>query len=71
MKNQTIFFPNPVYINEIPDPEALYTVNDVPHGRVSYCTYNSSVLNLNRPLLVYTPADYAERTGGIAFDVSA
>ncbi len=54
-------FPNENFkqsLVEIPDPEALYTVNDVPHGKVSYCTYKSSVLNLDRPLLVYTPADY-------------
>jgi len=54
-------FPNETFkqsLVEIPDPEALYTVNDVPHGRVSYCSYKSSVLGMDRPLLVYTPAGY-------------
>ena len=54
-------FPNEQFkasLLEMPDKDALYTVNDVPHGKVHYCSYSSSVLGMNRPLVVYTPADY-------------
>ena len=44
-----------------------YGVRDVPHGKVSYCTYRSSVLNDWRPLVVYTPADY--ETSGKSYPV--
>lgn len=59
--SNTLLFPNERFkasLLEIPDAAALYTVNNVPHGRVSYCTYSSDVLGMNRPLLVYTPAEY-------------
>ncbi len=60
-QNNMDIFPNENFkasLLEMPDPEALYTVNDVPHGKVQYCTYKSDVLGMNRPLLVYTPAGY-------------
>ena len=60
-QNNMNIFPNENFkasLLEMPDPEALYTVNDVPHGRVHYCSYRSDVLGTDRPLLVYTPADY-------------
>lgn len=60
-QNNTDIFPNENFkasLLEMPDPEALYTVKDVPHGKVHYCTYRSDVLGMNRPVLVYTPADY-------------
>ena len=39
--------------------DTIYTVKkDVPHGRVTYLTYYSDVLKMNRPLIVYTPAEY-------------
>ena len=42
-----------------PQEEAVpYGVRDVPHGKMQYCTYRSSVLNAWRPLVVYTPAGY-------------
>ena len=44
-----------------------YGVRDVPHGKMSYCTYRSSVLNDWRPLVVYTPADY--ETSGKSYPV--
>ena len=56
-QNNTEIFPNENFkasLLEIPDPDALYTVNDVPHGKVQYCTYHSEVLDSDRPLLVYT-----------------
>lgn len=54
-------FPNENFkasILEVPDPDALYTVKDVPHGKVIYDSYYSSVLGENRPLVIYTPAGY-------------
>ncbi len=55
-------FPNEGFkasLVEIPSRDALYTVNkDIPHGRVTYMTYYSDVLKMNRPLVVYTPAEY-------------
>ena len=57
----TNLFPNENFkasLVEFPDAEALYTVNDVPHGRMQYCTVWSDVLKMWRPLVVYTPAGY-------------
>ncbi len=57
----TMLFPNESFkssLLELPNPKALYTVNDVPHGKVHYCTYRSTVLNQYRNVLVYTPAEY-------------
>ena len=54
-------FPNETFkasLLEIPDPNALYTVNPVPHGKVQYGIYQSHVLNQYRNVLVYTPAEY-------------
>ncbi len=54
-----------------PRPQASesvpYGVRDVPHGKMQYCTYRSSVLNAWRPLVVYTPADY--ETSGKSYPV--
>ena len=60
-QNNMDIFPNENFkasLLEIPDPDALYTVNDVPHGKVQYCTYKSDVMGEYRQMLVYTPADY-------------
>lgn len=57
----TNVFPNENFkasLVEFPDADALYTVNDVPHGRMQYCTVYSEVLKMWRPLVVYTPAGY-------------
>ena len=59
--NNMAIFPNENFkasLLEIPDPEALYTVNDVPHGKVQYMTYKSDVMGEYRPVVVYTPAGY-------------
>ena len=59
--NNMELFPNEQFkasLLEMPDKDALYTLNDVPHGRVQYMTYKSSVLGLDRPLVVYTPPGY-------------
>ena len=60
-QNNMNIFPNENFkasILEIPDPEAIYTVNDVPHGKVQYMMYKSEVMGEYRPVLVYTPAEY-------------
>ncbi len=36
----------------------LYSVNNVAHGSVTRCWYNSPTLNMKRKLTVYTPAGY-------------
>ena len=41
-----------------PQQGVPYGVRDVPHGKMQYCQYRSSVLNATRPLVVYTPAGY-------------
>lgn len=63
-------FPNENFkasLLEMSDPKALYTVNDVPHGKMVYCTYKSDVLKSSRPLVVYTPAGY--ETSGKSYPV--
>ena len=54
-----------------PAPQAQqgvpYGVRDVPHGKMQYCQYRSSVLNAWRPLVVYTPAGY--ETSGKSYPV--
>ena len=60
-QNNMAIFPNENFkasILEIPDKDALYTVNDVPHGKVQYMMYKSDVMGVYRPVLVYTPAEY-------------
>ena len=57
----TDLFPNETFkasLVEFPNPEALYTMNDVPHGKMTYCTFHSDVLGMWRPAVVYTPAGY-------------
>lgn len=57
----TDLFPNENFkasLVQIPDSTALYTIKDVPHGRMQYCTVYSEVLGMWRPLIVYTPAGY-------------
>ena len=36
----------------------LYSVNNVAHGSVTRCWYNSPTLNMKRRLTIYTPAGY-------------
>lgn len=54
-------FPNESFkssLLEMPNPESLYTINPIPHGKVHYCTYRSHVLNQYRTAVIYTPAEY-------------
>lgn len=56
-------FPNERFkasILEMPDDNAIYTMRDVPHGKMIYTGYHSKGLNTYRPLLVYTPAEYEQ-----------
>lgn len=42
------------------DQGYLFSVNDVPHGTVRKCWYDSPSLGMKRRLTVYTPAGYEE-----------
>jgi enterochelin esterase family protein len=44
------------------DQASLHSVQDVPHGEVSYCFYPSKTLGCSRPLLIYTPPGYRAGT---------
>jgi enterochelin esterase-like enzyme len=59
-------FPNENFKNslvDIPgDKPAIYAVQDVPHGEMSYCYYSSKSLGVLRPLVVYTPPGYRAGT---------
>jgi enterochelin esterase family protein len=50
-------------IVEVPgDPPLIHSLQNVPHGKVSYRYYQSSTLGTTRQLLVYTPPGF-ERNG--------
>ena len=61
--NQDLF-PNERFKNslvDIPgDQPSLHSVQDVPHGELTYCYYQSKTLGCTRPLIVYTPPGYRE-----------
>ena len=46
---------------EMVNDEMLYTIRDIPHGQVRYCTYYSSVMGEWRTLCVYVPAEYESK----------
>jgi enterochelin esterase-like enzyme len=57
------FFPNEFFkasLVDIPgDIPLIHSLQDVPHGTVTYTTFKSRVMNgTDRPLVVYTPPDY-------------
>jgi enterochelin esterase family protein len=58
-------FPNerfkPSLIDIPGDSPSLHTVQNVPRGEMSYCSYESKTLGRIRPLIIYTPPGY--RTG--------
>lgn len=68
--NQYVF-PNEGFkasLLDIPDAEpSLRSVQDVPHGEVSYAFYHSQALGCARPLVIYTPPGY--RTGTARYPV--
>jgi enterochelin esterase-like enzyme len=57
-------FPNERFkhsLVDIPgDKPSLYSLQDVPHGELTYCFYQSKTLGRTRPLVVYTPPGYRE-----------
>lgn len=61
--NNPNLFPNERFksslVNVPGDKPSLHELQDVPHGKVEYCTYLSKTLGTNRPLLVYTPPGYS------------
>lgn len=63
--NQELF-PNERFkasLVDIPsDPPSLYSVQDVPHGELTFCYYQSKTLGRTRPLIVYTPPGYRANT---------
>ena len=64
--NNANIFPNERFkssLVDVPGPApALYAVQDVPHGEMSYCYYKSQSMNVVRPLVVYTPPGYRQTT---------
>ena len=63
--NQDLF-PNerfkPSLVDVPGDQPALYSVQNVPHGEMSYLFYESKTLKRTRPLVVYTPPGYRAGT---------
>jgi enterochelin esterase-like enzyme len=63
--NQDLF-PNERFkasLVDIPgDTPSLHAIQDVPHGEMTYCYYQSKTLNRTRPLIVYTPPGYRAGT---------
>lgn len=59
--NQEIF-PNERFkssLVDIPgDTPSVHSIQDVPHGELTYCFYKSKGLAATRPLIVYTPPGY-------------
>lgn len=60
--NNVLIFPNERFKASLVDIQGstplMYSVRNVPHGRVSYRFYKSNTLNDTRPLVVYTPPGY-------------
>ncbi|MES2923310.1 MAG: alpha/beta fold hydrolase [Verrucomicrobiota bacterium] len=59
-------FPNERFkpsLVDIPgDSPSLHTVQNVPRGEMTYCSYESKILNRTRPLIIYTPPGYRAGT---------
>ncbi len=60
--NNTAIFANERFkhsLVEIPgDKPLVHSLQNVPHGKISYRYYNSKTLGTTRPLLVYTPPGF-------------
>lgn len=63
--NNLHLFPNERFKSSLVDipsePPAIYAAQNVPHGEVRYCYYQSPKFGM-RPLLVYTPPGYQNST---------
>jgi len=70
--NNTRIFANERFkasLVDIPgDQPLIHSLQDVPHGIISYRYYNSKTLGTTRPLLVYTPPGF-ELNGKIKYPV--
>lgn len=60
--NNVLIFPNERFKSSLVDVQGssplIYSVRDVPRGKISYRFYKSKTLNDTRPLVVYTPPGY-------------
>lgn len=65
--NNILIFPNEGFKHSLVDVQGdtplIYSVQNVPHGKVSHRFYKSNTLNDIRPLVVYTPAGYDPQDG--------
>ena len=57
VKTLTNYF---IITNEKGDQGDLFSVNDVPHGTVRECWYDSPTLGMKRRMTIYTPAGYED-----------
>lgn len=60
--NNTYIFANERFkrsIVDVPgDKPLIHSLQNVPHGKITYCYYNSKTLGTTRTLLVYTPPGF-------------
>jgi enterochelin esterase-like enzyme len=60
--NNTFIFANERFkrsLVEIPgDPPLVHALQNVPHGKISYCYYKSVTLDATRTLVIYTPPGF-------------
>ena len=60
--NNTYIFANERFKRSIVDVKGstplIHSLQNVPHGKVSYCLYKSTTLGITRNLLVYTPPNF-------------
>jgi enterochelin esterase family protein len=63
--NNTAIFPNEGFQNSVVeitgDTPLMHTIQNVPHGTLSYRYYNSPELGV-RPVIIYTPPGYEKNT---------
>lgn len=66
--NNRLYFPNERFKSSLVDIHGntplIHTLQDVPHGVVSYRYYPSKTIGTIRQLVVYTPPGYEENTSG-------
>jgi enterochelin esterase family protein len=64
--NNVNIFPNERFKSSLVDipgeQPAIYSVQNVPHGEISYCYYNSKTIGGTRPLVIYTPPGYRQNS---------
>lgn len=60
--NNVLIFPNEGFKHSLVDVQgdtpSIYSIQNVPHGKISYKFYKSSTLKDIRPLVIYTPPGY-------------